>query len=153
MCTLPSRVLVPLMAICCLVSCVARPASEQEQEREVMAALDAFYGGIRSGDAAATMAVVAPGALFVESGRLETREEYETNHLPADIAFEKQVTGERMVQRVAIDGATAWVVAMTEYDGTFDGSPVSFVSAQLAVLGRAENGWQIRSIHWSSRRN
>jgi hypothetical protein len=31
------------------------------------------------------MTLIAPDAVFVESGRLETRDEYEKNHLPADI--------------------------------------------------------------------
>ena len=38
------------------------------------------------------MSVIAPDAMFVESGKLETRAEYEMNHLPVDIDFEKQVT-------------------------------------------------------------
>ena len=48
--------------------------------------------------------------------------------------------------------ARAWGIATTEYDGTFDGSPVNFVSAQLAVLTRQDGAWRIRSVHWSSRR-
>jgi len=46
----------------------------------------------------------------------------------------------------------AWVIATTEYDGTFGGNPVNFVSAQLAVLTQDSERWLIRSIHWSSRR-
>ena len=64
---------------------------------------------MKTGDKAAAMRPIAPDAVFVESGKLETRAEYEANHLPADIDFERHITGER--------------------------SP-----------------WQIRSIHWSSRR-
>ena len=50
------------------------------------------------------------------------------------------------------NGDTAWVIATTDYDGTVDGAPVNFVSAQLAVLTRTNGEWQVRSIHWSSRR-
>jgi hypothetical protein len=53
---------------------------------------------------------------------------------------------------VKFEGDTAWGIATTEFDGTFEGSPVNFVSAQLAVLTRQEGTWRIRSIHWSSRR-
>jgi ketosteroid isomerase-like protein len=98
------------------------------------------------------MSVIAPDAVFLESGKLETRAEYETNHLPADIEFESEVTGKRGPMQVKFDGNTAWVIAMTDYDGTFQGSPVSFVSAQLVVLTRDSDRWMIRSIHWSSRR-
>ena len=45
------------------------------------------------------------------------------NHLPADIDFERQVTGKRGPVKVTFDGNTAWVIALTDYDGTFQGSP------------------------------
>ena len=54
--------------------------------------------------------------------------------------------------QVTFDGNTAWVIAMTDYDGKFQGDPVSFVSAQLVVLTRDSGRWMIRTIHWSSRR-
>ena len=118
---------------------------------DVRATLEAFYGAMKSGDTAVAMAQIAEDAQFVESGRLETRAEYEKNHLPNDIAFEKQVTGKRTPFNVTINGDTAWAIASTDFDGTFDGSEVSFTSAQLAVLSRESEGWRIRSIHWSSR--
>jgi ketosteroid isomerase-like protein len=107
---------------------------------------------MKTGDKAAAMRPIAADAVFVESGKLETRAEYEANHLPADIDFERQITGKRSPWQVKTQGDTAWVIATTEYDGTVDGSPVDFVSAQLAVLSRDSGAWQIRSIHWSSRR-
>jgi uncharacterized iron-regulated membrane protein/ketosteroid isomerase-like protein len=122
------------------------------REEDVIAPLTAFYAAMKTGDKAAAMRPLAADAVFVESGKLETRAEYEANHLPADIQFESQVTGKRSPWQVKTQGDTAWVIATTDYDGTFDGSPVSFTSAQLAVLTRANGEWQIRSIHWSSRR-
>jgi ketosteroid isomerase-like protein len=129
-------------------ACGAAPASDDE----VVAPLQAFYAAMKTGDKAAAMAQIAPDAVFVESGKLETRAEYETNHLPADIDFEKQITGKRSPWQVKTQGDTAWVIATTEYDGTVDGAPLNFVSAQLAVLTRTSGEWKIRSIHWSSRR-
>lgn len=133
-----------------LVACA--PAAGPEAEAEVTAVLDTFYGAMKTGDTTTAMSVIAPDAVFLESGRLETRAEYETNHLPADIAFEKQVDGKRGPLRITVQDDTAWVIAMTEFVGTFDGSPVDFESAQLAVLTRETGDWRIRSIHWSSRR-
>ncbi len=131
-----------------LGGCAAAPANESD----VTAVLESFYGAMKTGDKVAAMRVLAPDAVFLESGKLETRAEYEANHLPADIEFESQVTGKRAPWRVTIKGDTAWVITTTEYEGTFDGSPVDFVSAQLAVLSRDDGQWSIRSIHWSSRR-
>jgi ketosteroid isomerase-like protein len=122
-------------------------------EADVVQTLESFYGAMGKGDTAAAMNLIAPDAVFVESGRLETRDEYEKNHLPADIEFERQVKGVRSPVKVTFSGNdTAWVIASTDYDGTFNGADVSFTSSQLAVLTRDDDQWRIRSIHWSSRR-
>ena len=148
------------LGVCFLLAgCSAPPAQgvpgegpSPADERDVTAVLETFYGAMKKGDTAAAMQQIAPDALFVESGKLETRAEYKANHLPSDIAFEKQVTGKRGPWRTTIQGDTAWVIATTAFDGTFDGDPVNFVSAQLAVLTRNDGNWRIRSIHWSSLR-
>jgi ketosteroid isomerase-like protein len=132
-----------------LPACAAKPAVHSDAE--VASVLESFYAAIKRGDAKAAMSVIAPDAMFVESGTLETRAQYEMNHLPADIDFEKQVTGTRDPLRVTFSGDTAWVIATTTYDGKFEGAPVSFVSAQLMVLTKDADAWKIRSIHWSSR--
>ena len=132
------------------VSACATAPDTAKDEADVTAALDTFYGAMKSGDAAQAMSMIAQDAQFVETGRLETREEYEKNHLPLDIDFEKQVSGKRGPLRIRINGDTAWVIASTEFVGTFDGRDLAFVSRQLAVLTREDAGWRIQSIHWSS---
>ena len=121
----------------------------QHSPADVAAVLESFYGAIKRGDPTAAMSVIAHDALFLESG--ETREQYEKNHLPADIDFEKQVTGKRDPLRITFKDDAAWVIATTTYDGKFEGAPVQFVSAQLMVLSKDADAWKIRSIHWSSR--
>lgn len=133
----------------CLSAC-GQPTAETQAE--VRTVLEAFYAAMKNADNAGAMSHIADDAVFVEGGRLETREEYEKDHLPADISFEKQVSGKRGEWKITIEDNTAWAIATTEYDGIFDGAPVSFTSAQLAVLSRDGGAWRIRSIHWSSRR-
>jgi ketosteroid isomerase-like protein len=128
------------------------PAQAGGGEAEVIAAAESFYAAMKAGDTAAAMRVVAADAVFLEAGGLETRAEYEANHLPADMEFEKAVTGKRGPWRVVVQGDTAWLNAMTEYLGTFQGKPVNFVGAQLLVMSRTAGVWQIRAAHWSSRR-
>jgi ketosteroid isomerase-like protein len=141
--------LAPLAVALLLTACSEAPP----READVTAVLESFYGAMGRGDAAAAMNLIAPDAVFVESGRLETRAEYEANHLPADIDFERQVKGQRGPMKVTFEDDAAWVIVTTEYDGTFNGAPMSFTSAQLAVLTRDQSAqWRIRSIHWSSRR-
>ncbi len=139
-----------IVALAWLPACVAQQTATIQAE--VTAVLESFYEAIKRGDANAAMSLVAADAVFLESGKLETRGQYEANHLPSDIEFEKQVTGKRGPIQVNVAGDTAWLIATTDYDGTFEGSPVSFVSAQLMVLAKDSGVWRIRSIHWSSRR-
>ena len=60
--------------------------------------------------------------------------------------------GQRRPIQVTFEGNTAWAIAMTEYEGTFQGNPVNFVSGQLMVPTHDSGEWLIRTIHWSSRR-
>lgn len=133
-----------------LPACATAPPPPSEAD--VTAVVESFYGAMKTGDTATAMRVIASDAVFLESGKLETRAEYEANHLSADIEFESQVTGKRGPLRIAFEGNTAWVIAMTEFEGTFKGDGVNFVSAQLMVLTRDTGQWLIRTIHWSARR-
>ena len=128
------------------LSCQRAPNTEADTAA-VTAVMDAFYGAMKSADSELAMAQIADDAVFLEGGRLETREQYETNHLPADIEFETAVPGKRSSMSVAVDRDAAWVIATTEYHGEFEESPVDFVSAQLMLLTRHETGWKIRTIH------
>lgn len=126
------------------------PTSAPPREADVVAVVNAFYGGIAAGDTAAVMRLIAPDAVFMESAKIETRDEYEQNHLPADIDFELQVKGVRGPLRVTFHGDdTAWVISRTEYD---EGNPEKYIITQLMVLTRDANApdWRIRTISWSS---
>ena len=134
------------MAVALAASCTST-TSKATDEADVKAAIESFYAAMKTGDTTAAMAMLAPDAMFVESGRLETRQQYEENHLPSDIDFEKDHTGTRGPWNIKVNGDTAWGIASTEY------KEAGFVSMQLAVVSRGEDGkWLIRSIHWSSMR-
>jgi ketosteroid isomerase-like protein len=120
-------------------------------EADVQKVVDAFHAGIKSGDSAAVMRLLAPDVLLLEAGGIETRAQYEKDHLPADIEFEKSVTTAFQPNRVTVLGDTAWAVSTSEYKGTFRERPVDSVGVELMILSRDASGWRIRAIHWSSR--
>jgi ketosteroid isomerase-like protein len=130
----------------CLPACAPTPAPPREAD--IAEVVNAFYGAISAGDKAAAMHLIAPDAVFVESGKIETRAEYEANHLPADIEFEHQVKAVRGPLSVTFHGAdTAWVISRAEYD---EGSPEKYINTQLMVLTRDSDDWRIRTISWST---
>src|SRR6266508_2081653 len=100
------------------------PAPDPPKESDVVAVVDKFYGSVKAGDTKAVMQLIAPDAVFVESGKIETRAEYEANHLPADIEFESQTKGTRGPSKVTFAGNTAWVISRAEYD---EGNPEKYI--------------------------
>jgi ketosteroid isomerase-like protein len=133
---------------------IAAPLAAQPAPRDsaaVSAVVSAFHAGLRSGDAAAVMQLIADDALFFEAGGVETRAEYGKNHLPADIEFEKVVSSKRSAIRVVLNGDTAWASSTSEFSGTFQGRAVDSLGAELMVLSREPAGWRIRAVHWSGR--
>ena len=135
-------------ALAAVLTCLPACAPAPPKEADVVAVVDAFYGAVTAGDAKAAMDLIAPDAVFVESGKIETRAQYEANHLPADIEFESQVKGTRGPAQVTFYGSnTAWVISSAEYD---EGNPEKYINTQLMVLTRDAGKWQIRTISWSS---
>jgi ketosteroid isomerase-like protein len=126
-------------------------AQQAGDEAAVRAVVVRFHTAVNTGNAAAAMAVVAPDATFLEAGSIETRAEYEKDHLPADIAFEKGVTIKRTPIRVTVAGDTAWAWSTSEMVGTFQGRAIDSLGGELMVLTRTPAGWRIRAVHWSGR--
>lgn len=142
------------LALVTLVGLLGRPIVAQSPSADsaaVAAVVKAFHTGLKAGNAADVMRLLAADAVLLEAGGIETRAEYEKNHLPADIEFEKAVTSTRTPYRTVVAGDAAWVVTTSEFKGTFQNRPVDSVGVELMVLSRDAAGWRIRSIHWSGR--
>ena len=110
-----------------------------------------FHAALASGDSAAALGLLDRDAIILESGAAETREEYRSHHLAADIEFARAVKGKQSVVLVRLSGNVAWVASTSTMKGQFVDRPISSDGAELVVLRRAENGWRIAAIHWSSR--
>lgn len=111
-----------------------------------------FHGALVAADSAAALALLADDAVILEGGGVETRAEYRSHHLPADIRFEQSVKIARGPIHVRIRGDVAWAASTSQATGEMSGRPVNSRSAELMVLVRSEGGWKIAAIHWSSQR-
>jgi uncharacterized protein (TIGR02246 family) len=129
------------------------PASAQAlgDSAAVAAVVERYHAALASGDSAAALALLAEDAVILESGSLESRQEYRSHHLPADIAFARGVKGTRSPLRVFVRGDVAWTTATSTTRGKFRGRPVNSSGAELMVLTRIQDTWKISAIHWSSR--
>lgn len=117
----------------------------------VAATVDRFHKAIAAGDSALALSLVAPDVVVLESGGMETRDEFRSRHLAADIAFAQAVKVERGPMRVVVRGDVAWVTSTSTTMGEYRGRQVNSSGAELMVLSRTPQGWRITAIHWSSR--
>jgi uncharacterized protein (TIGR02246 family) len=117
----------------------------------VAAVVERYHRALAGGDSAAALSLLAPDAVIVESGGVESRSEYRAHHLPADIEFARAVRSERGPVHVTVRGDAAWASSTSTSKGTFRGRAADAAGAELMVLSREPDGWRIRAIHWSSR--
>lgn len=117
----------------------------------VAAVVERYHRALTQGDSVGALAQLAEDAVIVESGSIESRQEYRSHHLAADIAFAQAIKGTRSPARVWVRGIVAWTTATSATRGKYRGKPVNSTGAELMVLTRGRDGWKISAIHWSSR--
>lgn len=139
------------MQVVCGDAPPAAPVGVNRDSVEVAAAVERFHRALASGDSAAALALLAPDAMILESGGVETREEYRGHHLPGDIEFARAITSRRGPVRVRVQGDVAWATSTSTTQGQFRGRAINSAGAELMVLTRMPEGWRISAIHWSSR--
>lgn len=117
----------------------------------VVAVVERYHDALARGDSTTALSLLSPDVVILESGGVETRDEYRSHHLPGDIAFARAVRRERGPLRVTLQGELAWVSSTSTTRGEYRGRMVNSSGAELMVLSRENDGWSIRAIHWSSR--
>lgn len=126
-------------------------SSQSRDSADVAAAVHAYDRALGAGDSTAALALLAPDAVILESGGIETREEYRSHHLPGDIAFARAVPSQGGAVGVRVRGDVAWAWSTSTTQGEFRGRQINSSGAELMVLTRTATGWRISAIHWSSR--
>lgn len=149
------RIIPFVLLLICGVSVHARPLAAQGAEAAdsaaVVATVERFHAALAAGDSVGALALLSADAVILESGGVETREEYRAHHLPSDMAFAQAVRAERVLVAVRLSGDAAWVSATSSAAGTYRDRAVNSAGAELVVLRREGGGWRIAAIHWSSR--
>ena len=119
-----------------------------------IATVERFRAALSRGDSAAALDLLAPDVVVLESGGVETRAEYRSHHLAADIQYARAIPGSHTLAHAAVHGDAAWVSSTSVTKGQVKGRAIDSVGAELIVLSRrdAQSPWHIRAIHWSSRK-
>jgi ketosteroid isomerase-like protein len=135
----------------CLIVAAPLSAQTSADEAAVRTAVTGFHSALTAGDVKKAMSLIADDAVFLEAGGVETRAQYEKDHLPADIEFEKGVKVKRSPIRIVVVGDAAWASSTTEFQGTFQGRTIDSLGAELMVLSKVGGAWKIRAVNWSGR--
>lgn len=138
-----------LALLCCLSAC-RKPIPAARDREAIAETVSAFHKALEDGDGKAAMALLAPDAQVLEMGVRETREQYSGDHLTADMRFAKAVSSNRSAMVVRQEGNVAWTTQMSRSQGSFMSRAVDSEGAELMVLEKNGERWQIRAIHWSS---
>ena len=147
---LSAAVVPPPPGLAALAAANAGPVSADDSS-DVAAVVERFDALMAAGASARLLALLAEDAVILESGGMETRTEFRSHHLPADIGFARAVKGKQGPITVRVQGDVAWASSTTTVEGEVRGRAINSVSAELMVLSREAGGWKIRAIHWSSR--
>jgi ketosteroid isomerase-like protein len=126
-------------------------SAQQTDSLDVIATVTRYQTALAAGDSSAALTLLASDAIVLESGGVESRQEYRSGHLPADIGFARALPSTRENLRAVVRGDVAWVSSTSTTRGEFRGRQINSAGAELMVLSREPEGWKIRAIHWSSR--
>ncbi len=117
----------------------------------VATAVQAFHSALAEGDSATVLDLLSADARIVESGRIETRDEYRSGHMRGDMRFASAVSREIGSIAVVVLGDVAWATSTSVTQGEARGRTIDSQGAELMVLTREADGWKVRVVHWSSR--
>lgn len=120
-------------------------------EEEVRQVVRNFRAALSSGDSTMVVQLLHPEARIYEGGHAETREQYRSGHLRADIAFLKAVESETIWDQVLPTEGLAIYMSERQTTGEYQGREIDSQSTETIALVRTPQGWRIRHIHWSSR--
>ena len=124
----------------------------QTDSLAVVGVVDQYQRALSDGDTMTVVSLLANDAMILESGDVETRDEYRSHHLPMDIEFARAVPSIRGPVRVLRQGDAAWAISTSKTQGgVYRGRTVDSQGAELIVLTKEVHHWKIRVIHWSTR--
>jgi len=134
-----------------LVGSVVAQSQQPSPSGQIITVVSEFHAALATSDSATALWLLDPDAIVLESGDVETRDEYRANHLPADIEFARAVRSKRTVLSVTVAGDAGWIVSKSDNVGRMGTRSINSVGAELMVLRKRDTGWKIAAIHWSSR--
>ena len=142
-----------ILSIALTYASAASLLSGQQAPTSPADVVDAFHSALAAGDSTGALALLLPEVVIYESGSAEmSRDEFASHHLAADMKFTAGTTREVTDRQSNQSGDFAWVLSQTHTSGTYGERSINSVGVETVILEQTDQGWRIRHIHWSSRR-
>ena len=135
-----------------LAAAPAGAATDAPDGAAIKRTAEEFHTALATGKPDSVMALLQPDALIVEGGTVQTRDEYQSEHLSADIAYASAVPGKQLDAVVRQAGEVGWVTSTLRVAGTFKDKTINELAAETMILTKTSEGWRIQAIHWSSQK-
>lgn len=152
-----AQLAITTLAVFAIALVVSVPAAGQDTvdatriEEEVRQVVDAFKNRLRTGDGEAALELLHPDVRIYEGGHAESREQYGSGHLAADMEFLGAVEMSASREQVIPGRDMVLYISEGTASGEFRGRTIDTHSTETLVLVLTDAGWRIRHIHWSSR--
>lgn len=129
----------------------AAASTQQTPADQIVAVIDAFHSALSAGDSVGALSHLADDVAILESGGVESKEQYRSGHLAGDMRFAAAVPATRGAIEVTLMGDVAWARSTSVRQGRMGDREINSQGAELVVLAREGGTWKIKAIHWSSR--
>ncbi|MDQ6735141.1 MAG: nuclear transport factor 2 family protein [Nitrospirota bacterium] len=143
-------VLLSALGLTAAATASAQPA--RTDSANVLAAIEQFHDALAASDSVLAVSLLADDAAIIESGAIQSRADYLSHHLGADMKASQGSKSVRTVMKLTIVGTMAYVVSKTETPRSGAEGSTGSELAELMVVSKTTSGWKIRAVHWSSRR-
>ena len=117
-------------------------------EDSVRTTARAFGAALARADSTGALAMLAEDVQIREAGHAETKAQYRSGHLRADMAYASAVKSEILADAVTISGDVALYTRRYRTTGRYRDRDIDRTSHESMVLVRTANGWRIRLVHW-----
>lgn len=148
---LNSTILILLLVTTSLFAQSGNKPVESKEEQEVVETLKDFRSAIINNNQQKASKLLTSDARILESGGIETKEEYLSHHFHSDGKFLRAMERKVLAQNIKTNDTTAWISTTSRMSGSYNDREISINSAELAVLVKRKGVWKISAVHWSSR--
>lgn len=141
-----------LVALALTAAGTASAQPSRSDSAQAIAAIEQFHDALAASDSVLAVSLLTDDVAIIESGAIQSRAEYLSHHLGADMKASQGSKGVRTLIRVTVVGTMACVISKTETPPSGAEGNTGSELAELIVVSKTAHGWKIRAVHWSSRR-